>query len=120
MLEYPSLRFIDASHVASGLTDLTGFDVLTATGRKIGAFDGLIVDPPERAIKFAVVDRGGRARSQRLLVPLTLAQIDLHRKALQVDVDSDAECAAVDVGDFPEYSDDDFQAAFLGGPSLRM
>ena len=119
MLEYPSLRFIDASHVASGLTDLTGFDVLTATGRKLGAFDGLIVDPPERAIKFAVVDGGGAA-SQRLLVPLTLAQIDLRRKALQVDLDSDKDCAAVDVREFPEYSDEDFQAAFLGGPSVRM
>lgn len=113
MLEYPSLRYIAASQVESGVTDLAGFDVLTSTGQKLGELDGLIVDPPERSIRFAVVDRGVRRGHQRLLVPLSLAQLDMERKALQVDLESDTECPEFDDGAFPEFSKKDSQSALL-------
>jgi hypothetical protein len=111
MLDYPSLRFIDASHVETGVTDLRGFEVLTSTGKKLGALDGLIVDPPERSIRYAVVDRGHRRR-ERLLVPLTVAQLDVDRKAIQVDLNGD-EIASVEPDVFPEFSQTDTQSAIL-------
>jgi sporulation protein YlmC with PRC-barrel domain len=113
MLEYHSLRYIDASHVASGVTDLAGFDVLTATGRKLGALEGLIVDPPERSIKFAVVDGNNQPHSGRLLVPISLAQLDMSRKSLRVDLENDGECPAFDPEDFPTFSIKDSQAAMF-------
>jgi hypothetical protein len=112
MLSYPSLRYIDASHVESGVTDLRGFEVLTSTGKKLGALDGLIVDPPERSIRYAVVDRGGRRRGERLLVPLTLAQLDVDRKSIQVDLDGD-EPTPVEPDLFPEFSQVDTQSAIF-------
>ena len=113
MLEYPSLRYIAASQVESGVTDLAGFDVLTSTGQKLGELDGLIVDPPERSIRFAVVGRGTRRERHRLLVPLSLAQLDVERKALQVDLESDADCPEFDDEAFPEFSRQDSQSALL-------
>ena len=113
MLDYPSLRYIDASHVESGVTDLTGFEVLTSHGKKLGDLDGLIVDPPERSIRYAVVDRGGRHRRERLLVPLTVAQLDMDRKALQVDLEGEIDCAEFEAGTFPEFSTVDTQSAIF-------
>jgi sporulation protein YlmC with PRC-barrel domain len=113
MLEYPSLRYIDASHVESGATDLAGFDVRTTSGRKLGQLDGLIVDPPERSIRFAVVQRRGGRRGRRLLVPLSVAQLDVDQKSLQVDVESDADCSEFDAEAFPEFSKTDSQSALL-------
>jgi hypothetical protein len=112
MLDYHSLRYIDASHVESGVTGLAGFEVLTATGRKLGNLDGLIVDPPERSIRYAVVRRSRRL-PERLLVPLTVAQLDIEGKALQVDVENDADCTEVEAGAFPEFSTRDSQSAIL-------
>jgi sporulation protein YlmC with PRC-barrel domain len=112
MLEYHSLRYIDASHVASGVTDLAGFEVLTANGRKLGALGGLIVDPPERSIRFAVVDRHNQPHPERLLVPIGIAQLDVRQKALRLDLDG-VECSAFDPEDFPEFSIQDSQAALL-------
>jgi sporulation protein YlmC with PRC-barrel domain len=111
MLDYPSLRYIDASHVESGVTDLSGFEVLTSTGKKLGALDGLIVDPPERSIRYAVVDRGGR-QSQRVLVPLTVAQLDVDRKSLHVDL-TGHEMTPVEPDSFPEFSQVDTQSAIF-------
>ena len=113
MLENHSLRYIDASHVASGVTDLAGFEVLTATGRKLGALNGLIVDPPERSIRFAVVDRNNQRQSAQLLVPISLAQLDVSRKALRVDLEGDGECPAFDPEAFPTFSIKDSQAAMF-------
>ena len=113
MLEYPSLRYIDASHVETDATDLTGFDVRTTSGRKLGELAGLIVDPPERSIRFAVVQRRGGRRGRRLLVPLSVAQLDLDRRSLQVDVESDADCSEFDARAFPEFSKTDSQSAIL-------
>lgn len=113
MLEYPSLRYIDASHVETDATDLGGFDVRTTSGRKLGQLDGLIVDPPERSIRFAVVQRRGGRRHQRLLVPFSVAQLDIDRKSLHVDVESDADCSEFDDTAFPEFSKSDSQAALL-------
>jgi hypothetical protein len=113
MLQYPSLRYIDASHVATEVTDLAGFEVLTVTGRKLGALDGLIVDPPERSIRFAVVDRASRRHPERWLVPLSLAQVDVKRKALRVDLESDSDFAEFDAAEFPAFSIKDSQEALL-------
>lgn len=114
MLDYHSLRYIDASHVESGVIDLAGFDVLTTKGKKLGVFDGLIVDPPERSIRYAVVDRGrsGRRR-ERMLVPLTVAQLDVDRKALHVDLENGVDCTEFEAGAFPEFSTRDSQSAIL-------
>jgi sporulation protein YlmC with PRC-barrel domain len=113
MLEYPSLRYIAASQVESGVTDLAGFEVLTSTGERLGELDGLIVDPPERSIRFAVVGRGARRGRHQVLVPLSLAQLDMERRAIQVDLENESECPEFEADAFPAFSRRDSQSALL-------
>ena len=111
MTEDPRLRYIDAGHVEGRADDLSGFDVVTWTGRKLGALDGLIVDPPERQIKYFVVYDGGFGR--RRLVPVSSARLDLDRRAVEVDLEADDDCPAFDARTFPRFSDEDVLSAMF-------
>ena len=107
MFYSPRLRYIDASHVESTAQDLTGFDVVTVAGKKIGEFDGLIVDPPERRIRYLVVHRNGLFSRRRLLVPMSSARLDVDHRALRVELESGDECPAFEERAFPPFSDED-------------
>ena len=111
MTEDPRLRYIDAGHVEGRADDLSGFEVVTEAGRKLGALDGLIVDPPERRIKYFVVYPGGLGR--RRLVPVSSARLDLDRRAVEVDLETDDDCPAFDARTFPRFSDADLLAAMF-------
>jgi sporulation protein YlmC with PRC-barrel domain len=108
MFYSPRLRYIDANHVESrAVQDLAGFDVITVTGQKLGEFDGLIVDPPERRIRYLVVHRNGLFGGRRLLVPMSSGRLDVDHRALQVELETDADCPAFEARAFPKFSDDD-------------
>jgi sporulation protein YlmC with PRC-barrel domain len=107
------LRYVDASHVETSARDLEGFDVITAAGKRLGEFDGLIVDPPERRIRYLVVHRASLFGRRRVLVPMSTARLDLDHRALEVELESGADCPAVDVQEFAPMSDDDLLAAMF-------
>ena len=109
----PRFRYIDASHVEGTTQDLAGFNVLTATGRKLGELDGLIVDPPERRIRYLVVDRGKLFRQRRLLVPMSSVRLDVDHRALLVDLESGTECPDFEERAFPAFSDEDVLSALF-------
>jgi sporulation protein YlmC with PRC-barrel domain len=107
------LRYIDASHVETSDQDLAGFDVITAAGKKLGEFDGLIVDPPERRIRYLVVHRKSLFRERRLLVPMSAARLDVDQRAVQVELESGDDCPAFEAHAFAEFSDDDVVSAMF-------
>ena len=113
MFYSPRLRYIDADHVESSAQDLAGFDVVTVAGKRLGEFDGLIVDPPERRIWYLVVYRSGLFGRRRLLVPMSAARLDVDHKAVQVELESDTDCPAFDAGAFPPFSDEDVVSALF-------
>ena len=115
------LRYIDASHVEASVRDLVGFDVITEAGKRLGEFVGLIVDPAERRIRYLVVHLKRLFGQQRLLVPMSAARLDVDRRALQVELPSDAHCPTFKAQDFAPFSDEDLVSAMFQGstPAAR-
>jgi sporulation protein YlmC with PRC-barrel domain len=111
MIEDPRLRYIDAGHVEGRADDLSGFEVVTEAGEKLGALDGLIVDPPERRIRYFVVHPGWFGR--RRLVPVSSARLDLDRRAVEVDLETDDDCPTFDARTFPRFSETDLLSAMF-------
>ncbi len=110
--ETPRLRFLDNSQLESPLVE--PLDVRTQAGTKIGTFDGVIVDPVERRVRYLVVDRG-RFFHSRCLIPMPAARIDAQHHALSIDID-DADSQAWEQFDpvtFPRFSDDDLITAMF-------
>lgn len=106
------LRFLDNSRLESPLVE--PLDVCTQTGTRIGTFDGVIVDPVERRVRYLVVDRG-RVFHKRCLIPMPAARVDTAHHELRIDVD-DAETndwKQFDPVTFPRFSDDDLIAAMF-------
>ena len=106
------LRFLDNSRLESPLVE--PLDVRTQTGAKIGTFDGVIVDPTERRVRYLVVDRG-RVFHKRCLIPLPAARIDSEHHELRIDVDeTDPKTwEQFDPGAFPTFSDEDLVTAMF-------
>jgi hypothetical protein len=107
VLDSQRLCFVDADHVESSSRDLTGFDVVTAAGRKLGEFVGLIVDPAERLIRYLVVHRSSLFGGRRLLVPMSSVRVDADHRRLRVELESGAQCPDFKAGAFPAFSDED-------------
>jgi hypothetical protein len=108
----PRLRFLDSSRLESPLVE--PLDVRIRGGIKIGTFDGVIVDPAERRVRYLVVDRG-RFFHERCLIPMPSARVDAEHHALRIDVDTaDApDWPHFDPGTFPRFSDDDLVTAMF-------
>jgi uncharacterized protein YrrD len=106
------LRFLDNSRLESPLVE--PLDVRTQTGTKIGTFDGVVVDPVERRVRYLVVDRG-RVFHKRCLIPMPAARVDAAHHELRIDVD-DTDTNAWERFDpvtFPTFSDDDLVTAMF-------
>ena len=106
------LRFVDNSQLESPLVE--PLDVRTQEGTKIGTFDGVIVDPAQRRVRYLVVDRG-RVFHKRCLIPMPAARLDAEHHALQIEVDdTDAtEWERFDPVTYPKFSDDDLITAMF-------
>jgi PRC-barrel domain protein len=110
------LRFLDNEHLAGPLVE--HLDVRTRAGNKIGTFDGVIVEPTERRVRYIVVDRG-RILHHRCLIPMPDARLDAEHHALSLDVD-DADASdwqQFDPSTFPPFSDDDLITAMFATPA---
>ena len=87
------LCFVESRQLEAPFVD--HLDVWTSQGRRIGSFDGVVVDPEENRARYLVVDRG-RFRPNRCLIPLP-ARLDVVHHALCVDTDD------VDPAALPEF-----------------
>jgi hypothetical protein len=108
----PSLRFVENSRLESPLVE--PLDVRTQAGVRIGTFDGVIVDPAQRRVRYLVVDRG-RLFHKRCLIPMPSARIDAEHHSLSIDVDEvdSQEWQRFDPVAFPRFSDDDLITAMF-------
>ena len=106
------LRFVENSQLESPLVE--PLDVRTQAGVKIGTFDGVIVDPAQRRVRYLVVDRG-RFFHQRCLIPMPSTRVDAEHHSLNIDVDDadSQEWQQFDPGAFPRFSDDDLITAMF-------
>ena len=107
------LRFLDNSRLESPLVE--PLDVCTQTGTKIGTFDGVVVDPVERRVRYLVVDRG-LVFHKRCLIPMAEARVDAAHHELRIDVDDDTDTNAWERFDpvtFPTFSDEDLLTAMF-------
>jgi uncharacterized protein YrrD len=106
------LRFLDNSRLESPMVE--PLDVRTQTGTRIGTFDGVVVDPVERRVRYLVVDRG-RVFQKRCLIPMPAARVDAAHHELTIDVDDTDtnEWERFDPVTFPTFSDDDLVTAMF-------
>ena len=89
----PHLCFVRTHQLNGPLVE--PLDVWTTEGRRIGSFEGVVVDPEEKRARFLVVDRG-RFRPNRCLIPLP-ARLDVVHHTLCVDADD------IDPEDLPAF-----------------
>lgn len=108
----PRLCFVASDRLEAPLVE--PLDVRTREGIKIGRFDGVIVDPAERRIRYLVVDKG-RWFHERCLIPMPSARVDAEHRALSIDVDDadSQEWERFDPVTFPRFSDDDLITAMF-------
>jgi PRC-barrel domain len=102
------LRFLATRHLQGPLVDR--LDVWTRGGKRIGTFDGIVIDPEGHRARYLVVDRS-RLYPDRCLIPLP-AHLDLVHQALCVDVDLDpTEWPAFNPAHFTCFGSDDESTA---------
>jgi PRC-barrel domain len=96
------------------------FDVRTRHGVKVGTFDGVVVDPAARCVRYLVVDRG-RVFHERRLIPVGPAHIDRTHRALRLVDDVDpSEWERFDARTYPPFSDEDLVTAMLARPGTAV
>ncbi len=107
----PRLCFLESSRLEAPLVEPLDVRI---QGEKIGTFDGVIVDPAQRRVRFLVVDRG-RFFHKRCLIPMPSARIDTEHHSLNIDLDNaDAqEWPRFDPVTFPPFSEDDLITAMF-------
>lgn len=110
--ETPRLCFLANDRLEGPLVE--PLEVRTQGGTKIGTFDGVIVDPAERRVRYLVVDRG-RVLRNRYLIPLPEARVDSEHHSLSIDVDDadSTEWPQFNPATFPPFSDDDLITAMF-------
>jgi PRC-barrel domain len=101
------LCFVESRHLQGPLVD--PLDVWTSGGRRIGSFNGVVVDPEEGRARYLVVDRG-RLWPDRCLIPLP-ARLDLVHQTLCVDEPEEWE--TFDTKTFPPLTVNDLATAVL-------
>ena len=73
------LRYLDPQHLAVGGKGCEGMTVRNQSGI-IGKFQGFLVDPVARRLRFVVIELLGRLR----LMPVTTARIDVIQGAIEL------------------------------------
>jgi sporulation protein YlmC with PRC-barrel domain len=109
MANQECLRYLGADRVETGVGYLSGLEVRTTTGARIGALAGFVVDPPSGRIRYFVIDGGSWLNRKRLILPLCPARVDVDNRALQLELNRDeaAACRSFDAALFPPLSTDE-------------
>jgi hypothetical protein len=85
--EPPSLCYLEATQIEGPLEAFNGVEVRDRSDGKIGRFDGIVIDPAERRVRYLVVDNERFLTHQRYLLPLDATHVDIEHKTLCVDAD---------------------------------
>ena len=113
--EKARLRYLNATQIEGPLSSFDRLDVRSREDQTIGRFDGILIDPTERRVRYLVVDDEAPRSHHRYIVPLAPARLDAQRRALCVDMTtSDVEqCEDFEADTFPRFSDDDLVTAMF-------
>ena len=89
-------------------------EVRSRDDQKLGTFEGVVVDPSERSVRYYVVNRGGLFPTRRLM-PVQPARIDLEHHALRLQFDDvdPSQWEKFDSRKYPPFSDDDLITAIF-------
>jgi hypothetical protein len=83
----------------------------TADDEQLGSFDGVLIDPASRRVRYFVVERTSPLRRRRYLVPAdTLATLD--ERTLRVQAHAD-DLERFDARTVPAFSDEDLVTAIF-------
>jgi len=98
------LQYVSSDRVEVSVAPST-LEVRDREDRTIGQFDGVLIDPIARRIRFLIVDRTGFFTHQRYALPIDPTQLDEEHCALRVDLDRDeiGRDARFDPREFPEF-----------------
>src|SRR6188474_1489564 len=78
------LRYLETGRLDAPL--FNPLEILTRHGLKLGTFDGVVVDPTARCVRYVVVDRG-RIFHERRLIPFVPLRVDAEHHALYIEFD---------------------------------
>lgn len=103
-----SLRFLEAKNVETPAGLLNELILVSPTAAKLGTFEGVVISPRERQVRYYVVKAGGWF-VRRYLVPATPARLKSDRTAVQVDLEPEDlnELPRTDLHQFASFSDTD-------------
>ena len=88
--------------------DIRGWDVRGTNGRKVGAVEDLIVDAPEKKVRYMVVDLDDnelKLRHRKVLIPIGLAELDQKDDDVMI-----PNISAQQLGELPDYDKDSLTA----------
>jgi len=109
------LSYLEASKVSSPAGVLSGLDVLSAQGQRLGNIEGVVIDAAARRVRYLCVRLSGWFSRRRYLVDADqLGQIEGERKALRLRVDLKQEAVyGLDAATLRRFSDNDLLAAMF-------
>jgi hypothetical protein len=110
-----ALRYVDASHVKTPVTDLGGLAVRSGDDRNLGELEGCVIDPANRRLRYFVVHSRTGFRTHRYLVPVGLAYLDAGRRAVRVSTGKNEleRCPEFEPEKFKPFSDEDLIEALF-------
>jgi hypothetical protein len=63
-----------------------GMEVRAASGRHIGRFNGLVLDPAQQCVRYVVVRPSGQL-ARATLLPFSIVRLDVDHGEIEIDVD---------------------------------
>ena len=116
--EPTQLCYLSADRVEGPFEKFDDFEVVSRENQHIGHFDGIIIDPSERQVRYLVVDEAKFLRHHRYLLPMAPTQVDAEHHALRVDLDREdlSHADSFDAATYRRFSDDDLITALFARP----
>jgi hypothetical protein len=107
------LRYLDASQVEHPSGSMVGLTMCTEEDEKLGAFDGVLVEPASRRLRYFVVERQSVPTNRRyLLAADTPAVLEPTRRKLRVHAHAE-DLERFDAREVRAFSDDDLIATMF-------
>ena len=102
-MKHRRLQELDRSdfEIVRGEPDIRGWDVRGTNGRKVGEVEDLIVDAPEKKVRYMVVDLDDnelKLRHRKVVIPIGLAELDQKDDDVLI-----PNISAQQLGELPDY-----------------